>query len=145
MQTSPGPPCKGKLPSCMVNRTAEYIHSLQAGRHQRERRKTSELQCQGLPPNFRSQTLSLGKGWRETQVLPKWVSFPLETSSPGMELTSNNNARSKIPCTQKGNFIVSRDVEGAGYFLAAQNPFPFLWEPTQTFLWRILFHYCMQS
>ena len=46
---------------------------------------------------------------------------------------------------QKGNAIDSRNVKGAGYFLVAQNLFPFLNQPTLIFLWRILSHYCTQS
>lgn len=65
-----GPPGRGKLLYCAVRATAIQTHSLQAGRHHRERRERGEIQCQVLPPKFRSWTLSLRRSWRETHVSP---------------------------------------------------------------------------
>lgn len=66
-------------------------------------------------------------------MLLQWVAFILETGSPGMDLTSNSNAKVQdtyVACTRE--ISPTRDVEGAtgyveGYLLAAQDQFSFLW------------------
>lgn len=74
---------------------------------------------------FKSQTLSVGRGQKVIQVLLAWVLFFSEFSLSGKEFTPIKNTNMQDTLCAKGKSSDSKDMEDAGYFWLSRSDSPF--------------------